>query len=227
MKKKILVLMLAVCSLMFAACGSKGMTIKDYLIEERETLYTAQDDLYTATFSSGMRENNYSFDGVKNEMVEFGIITIARQDSAPMANDTYSYTVKINDQTYSGTMQKSEVENSYSADIQAVAPADATVSVQVAFTGYSFNKEMINTSKDFSVDKTKAIAIADKALKQEIKQLTSDKNNKIEGVMKIVKDSSTAENNVYYWYVGVVSTNGDVLGVLVDTTNGNIIAKKV
>lgn len=227
MKKKILILILAICSLTLTACGNKELNLNDYLIEERQNLYTAQDSLYSATFSSGLREENYDFDGIKNNMVEFGIITLARLDCAPMSNDTYTYTIKINDQTYNGTLTKSEVDNSYSADIQVSAPTDAVVSVQVVFTGYSFNKEMVECSKNFSVDKQTALKIANKTLKPEIKELTSDKNNKIEAVMKIVKDSATTESNYYYWYVGVVSTNGDVVGVLVDASTGEIIAKKV
>lgn len=226
MKKKILILFLAICSLTLVACGNKGLTLKDYLIEERQTLYTAQDDLYTASFSSGMRENNYSFDGVKNDMVEFGIICFARTDSKTMAKDHYAYTVKINEQTYTGNLQQSELDNSYSADIQVCAPAGATVSVQIDFTGYTFNKEMANTTAEFAIDHNKALDIAGKELKQSMKNLSSDKNNKMEAVMKIVKDTST-EAGHYYWYVGVVSTNGDVLGVLVDSTTGEIIAKKV
>lgn len=229
MKKKtktILILFIAICTVFLTACGSKNLDLSNILIEERSNLYVAQDDVYTATFSSGLREENYNFDGIKNNMVEFGIITLARLDCAPMSNDTYNYTVKINDQTYTGQLQKSEVDNSYSADIQAAAPADAVVTVQVLFTGYSFNKEFVNTSANFAVDKDSAIEIANKELKSSINQLTADKNNKIEAVMKIVKDSST-EQNTYYWYVGIISTNGEMVGVLLDCATGNVIAKKV
>lgn len=227
MKKKILILLFAIFCIGLTACGSKNFDLSNYLIEERQNLYTAQDDLYTTTFSSGMREENYAFDGIKNNMVEFGIVSISRLDSAPMSNDTYAYTVKINDQTYTGELKKSETDNSYSADIQTIAPTDATVSVQIIFTGYSFNKEMVNCSSNFTVDKSSALKIANSNLKQNACELLSDKNTKIEAVMKIVKDSANTETNNYYWYVGIISTNGDVLGVLIDSANGNIIAKKV
>lgn len=227
MKKKLFILLLAICSLCLTACGNKELNLNDYLIEERQNLYIAQDDVYTVSFSSGMREENYNFDGIKNNMTEFGIVTISRIDSAPMGQLDYNYTVKIDDQTYTGTLAKSEVENSYAADIQVKASENATINVQIVFGSYSFNKEMVNTSSNFEVDCNKAIEIANQALKKDIKQLTSDKNNKIEAVMKIVKDTSSSNPSNYYWYVGVVSTNGEILGVLVDSSNGQIIAKKV
>lgn len=227
MKKKLFILLLAICSLCLTACGNKELNLNDYLIEERQNLYIAQDDVYTVSFSSGMREENYNFDGIKNNMTEFGIVTISRIDSAPMGQLDYNYTVKIDDQTHTGTLAKSEVENSYAADIQVKASENAKINVQIVFGSYSFNKEMVNTSSNFEVDCNKAIEIANQALKKDIKQLTSDKNNKIEAVMKIVKDTSSSNPSNYYWYVGVVSTNGEILGVLVDSSNGQIIAKKV
>ena len=84
---------------------------------------------------------------------------------------------------------------------------------------------MVNFSSNFTVDKSSALKIANSNLKQNACELLSDKNTKIEAVMKIVKDSANTETNNYYWYVGIISTNGDVLGVLIDSANGNIIAK--
>lgn len=228
MKKKILIfMMLAICLLSFSACGNADINLKDYLIEERNNLFYAEDDLYSATFSTGRREQNYGLDGTINEMVDFGVITLARLDNNPLADDTYTYTIKINDQTYTGFLEKSNYDNTYSIDIETSAPNDATVSIQITFTGYSFNQEMSNVSNNFSVDKDAALEIANSELKEDLNNITSDKNNKIEVLMKILKDYSNGEVKNYYWYIGIVSTNGDTLGILINASNGEIIAKKV
>ena len=44
---------------------------------------------------------------------------------------------------------------------------------------------------------------------------------------KLLKDFSNTELKTYYWYVGIVSTNGETLGILIDANSGDIIAKKV
>lgn len=219
--------MLAICLLSFSACGNTDINLKDYLIEERNNLFYAEDDLYSATFSSGRREQNYGLDGTINEMVDFGVITLARLDNNPLADDTYTYTIKINDQTYTGFLEKSNYDNTYSIDIETSAPNDATVSIQITFTGYSFNQEMSNVSNNFSVDKDAALEISNSELKEDLNNITSDKNNKIEVLMKILKDYSNGEVKNYYWYIGIVSTNGDTLGILINASNGEIIAKKV
>lgn len=228
MKKKILIfMMLAICLLSFSACGNADINLKDYLIEERNNLFYAEDDLYSATFSTGRREQNYGLDGTINEMVDFGVITLARLDNNPLADDTYTYTIKINDQTYTGFLEKSNYDNTYSIDIETSAPNDATVSIQITFTGYSFNQEMSNVSNNFGVDKDAALEIANSELKEDLNNITSDKNNKIEVLMKILKDYSNGEVKNYYWYIGIISTNGDTLGILINASNGEIIAKKV
>lgn len=228
MKKKILVFMLLAISLIsLTACGNTKINLADYLIEKRTSLYTAEDELYSVTFSSGTREQDYQLDGIINDMVDFGIITLSRLDNNPLANDTYTYTVQINDQTYTGFLEPSSVDNSYIADIGASAPSDASITVQITFTGYSFNKELTNTSNLFSVNGEKAIEIANEELKEELKNITSDKNTKIEVVMKNLKDYSNSEIKNYYWYIGVISTNGETLGILIDAGTGDVIAKKV
>lgn len=228
MKKKILILtMLAVFIFGLTACGKSSVNLQDYLIEERNNLFTAQDNLYSVTFSSGMREKNYNYDGKVDEKVEFGVLTLIRNDSNPLANDNYAYTITIDGEELSGVMEKSPVDNSYAVDIGKKVEDTAEINVSIKFTGYTFKQDLINTSKDFSVDKAAAIKLANKELKEDLKNITEDKNNKIEVVMKILKDFSNQDINRYYWYIGVISTNGETLGILIDTNSGDIIAKKV
>ena len=209
-----------------SACGKNKVSLNDYVIEQREHLYTACDDLYCVSFSTGMREKDYNFDGIKNEMTPFGVLTFSRCEKLPLANDTYSYIVTIGESSYSGFLEKNN-DNSYSADLEINTNGDESVSVQISFTGYTFKQDLENTSKSFQVDNATALEIANDELKENVEELLSDKNVKIEVVMKIMKDHSCDELKNYYWYVGIISTNGDTMGILIDANNGEIIAKKV
>ena len=209
------------------ACGKTNINLSDYLIEERNNLFTGHDNIYTVTLSSGIREKNYNYDGIVDEKVDFGVLTLMRNDANPLANDTYRYKIIINDEELSGTMEKSPIDNSYAVDIEKQVADDAVINVEITFTGYKFKQELVNTSNEFSVDKQAALKQANNELKNDIKNILSDKNNKIEAVMKILKDSSNQETNRYYWYVGIIATNGETLGILIDAHTGEIIAKKV
>ena len=59
MKKKIILFMVLALSIFTLTACKKATTfnLNDYLIEERNTLYTASDDLYCATLTSGYRES--------------------------------------------------------------------------------------------------------------------------------------------------------------------------
>ena len=226
--KKVLIFAMFVFSLVtFSACGSSKFDIQKHLIEKRENLFVASDNLYSVTFSTGMREKDYNLDGTVNELIPFGVLTLCRNDNNPLANDTYTYVVKIDDKSYTGFLEKNPTDNSYSADLEVSTTGKEVINTQISFTGYSFNQDMSNVTNDFEVDTNCALKIAEKTLKDEIKNITSNKNVKIEVVMKTVKDYSSSELKNYYWYVGVVSTNGDTLGVLIDVNSGEIIAKKV
>ena len=228
MKKKLLVLILLCCTIFsFTGCKKHEINLSDYLIEERNNLFTANDEVYSVNLSSGKREENYNFDGTVGNMVDFAVLTLVRNDNLPLANDNYSYLVKVNDNEYTGFLEKSPVDNSYVSDFGVEIPNDAQISVCISFTGYTFNKELVNTSNNFSVDKNSALNIANSELKEEIENILKDNNTKIEVVMKILKDYSVQDNPKYFWYIGTIATSGETLGILIDATNGDIIAKKV
>ena len=226
MRKKILIILVLMVSLVgLTACKTTEINLSDYVIEERNNLFSAQDDLYTVTLSSGMREENYDLDGEVGSLVPFGVITLARNDRTPLANDSYTYYLKVNDESFTGFLIQSPVDNTYSVDIGESIANDAVVEIQITFTGYSFNQPMACVSNDFSVNSTHALEIASQELQEDLQNVMSDSNVKIEVVMKIMKDYST-DSNSYYWYVGVISTNGDTLGILIDANTSEIIAKK-
>ena len=224
--KKLLILCATLLLGLFSlvGCATNNFNLNDYVIEQRENLFTASDELYNVSFSTGTREKDYNFDGVINEKVPFGVLTLSRNENLPLANDTYTYLVTINNKTYTGFLEKAN-NNSYSADLEVNTMGDEYVNVQISFTGYTFNKDLTNVSSNFEVDSSLALNIAEKELNQNIKNLL--KHNKIEVVMKLMKDYSSEELKNYYWYIGIISTDGNTLGILIDTNSGEIIAKKV
>ncbi len=226
-KKFITFILLLISAFSFAACGNAKVDLNKHLIEKRTTLFTAQDDVYSVSLSGGLREENYALDGHVNNLVNFAVLTLARNDSNPLANDTYTYAVTINETQHTGDLIKNPTNNTYSTDLEIEIPQDATINVKIRCTGYTFNQDLENTSQHFTVDSQKAIEMANKELAENVKNLTSNKNNKIEVVMKLLKDHSDSELKTYYWYVGVISTNGETLGVLLNANTGETIAKKV
>ena len=218
--------MFGLFAIILSACGTTNISLADYLIEHRNNLFTSSDNLYSVSFSTGLREKDYNFDGEISELIPFGILTLTRNDGQPLANDVYSYIVTIDGTAHSGYLEKS-TNNSFSADLEVNTTGKEEINVQISFTGYTYKQNLENTGSNFQVDSLTAIKVAENELKKELQNLLKDKNVKIEVVMKIMKDYSIKESKNYYWYVGIISTSGNTMGILIDAQNGDIIAKKV
>ena len=196
------------------------------MIEVRNNLFAGQDETFYATVCTGEREQEYALDGVVGERVPFGIVTIARLDNEMLKKDQYLFTLIINGENVTGSLEKSPYDNTYSADIEQVIADDAKVSIQLVIDGVNVSQDLTNVSASFTVDKDKAIEIACDELNNSIKTLSREKDNLSEAFVKILKDYS-GESNRYYWYIGIISPEGKTSGVLIDSASGDIVSKKV
>lgn len=223
--KKIICGLLLCCSVLLVGCGASNKKTADYIgnhiIESRNNLYMGQDDKYYATFCSGEREEPYDLDGVVNEKVPFGIVTLAKHDSSKLSNDEYIFTITINGESVSGTLLKSPYDNTYSADIEKAVDDNAEISLEVNINGTAFSQNLYNENKNFEVNQAKAIEIASKELSSALEDMST-----AEAMIKILKDYS-GENNRYFWYVGLVGDDGKTAGVLIDAHTGEIVSVKL
>ncbi len=228
MRKILCILAVMTCGVVFVACGGKKSetNFNNHLIEVRNNLFAGEDSTYYATVCTGEREQDYALDGVVNSLVPFGIVTLARLDNERLNMDEYPFTLVVNGENITGSLEKSPYDNTYSADIEQVIADDAEIMLQVVVDGTNFSQTLNNVSSNFAIDKDKAISIACNELKDSIKNLSKEKENFSEAFVKILKDYS-GESNRYYWYIGIISPEGKTSGILIDTNTGDIISKKV
>lgn len=228
MKKILCILAVLCCVVGLTACGGKKNEIdfNEHLIEIRNNIFAGQDESFYATVCTGEREQDYALDGVINELVPFGIVTMSRFDNERLNADSYPFTLVINGESVNGSLEKSPYDNTYSADIEQVIADDAEVVLQVVVDGVSFNQTLSNISKDFAVSKQDAINLACETLKSSIKNLSREEGSYSEGFVKILKDYS-GETDKYYWYIGIISPDGQTSGVLIDASTGSVVSKKL
>lgn len=230
MKKILCILSIVLCGVVMVGCGGgskKNETnFNNHLIEIRNNLFAGQDETLYATVCTGEREQDYALDGVVNELIPFGIVTLARLDNEALNAEQYPFTLVVNGENVTGTLEKSPYDNTYSADIEQVIADDATLTLQLVVDGTNFSQDLTNVSKDFVVSKDRAITIACEELGDSIKNISKEEGTASEAFIKILKDYS-GESNRYYWYVGIISPEGKTSGVLIDTNSGDVISKKV
>ena len=223
-------LVLVVASISFVGCKEQTKeavdNINNHIIESRNIIFAGSDDNFYATFCVGEREEPYGLDGVVNNKVPFGIVTFAKSDNKLLEEEDYEFTIFINGEEVKGRIEKSPYDNTYSADIGRSVDDNAEISLNVEADGKSFSETLFNESKNFQISRERAIEIAGEGLKNEIAEMLKVEDNSCEAMVKILKDYS-GETNRYFWYVGMVCSNGKTAGILIDVNTGEIISKKL
>lgn len=223
-------LVLVVVTVSFYGCKKKAEVVVDninnHIIESRNAIFAGANDNFFATFCVGEREEPYALDGVVNEKVPFGIVTFSRRDNKALLENSYPFSLTINGEAITGELEKSPYDNTYSADIGQSVGDDAEISLTVNGENITFNETLFNESKNFQVSQAQAISIAGEELKDVISEMLNAEDNSCEAMVKIMKDYSS-DSNKYYWYVGMVCSNGKTAGILIDTNSGEVISKKV
>jgi hypothetical protein len=72
----------------------------------RYGVFDSECEDYSVIFTYGMREKPYAPDGISNTKIEFGIISVIFNEKIE-DDETVYYSLKINDNVTSGTLEKS------------------------------------------------------------------------------------------------------------------------
>ncbi|MDD4350847.1 MAG: hypothetical protein PHP83_01485 [Clostridia bacterium] len=226
MKKKIFTLILLALITVAFGCKANNLMLQKHLIERRDNLFLYNDSTYCASFYTGEREEPYELDGEVNELVEFGIIIFYAHNQYKLSAESYPFELHVNDEIFTGNLERNDSDKTYSIDIEKTAPADAVVTLKVALPSANFEQTLVNVSKDFVITQNQAIKIAGEELSSVLKDILKSNKN-VEVIVKMLKDFSDSESTKYYWYVGIVSSDGTTAGILIDTQTGEIISKKL
>lgn len=225
--KKIVIAFSAVFLVSFMIFLFSGCTSNNYnnLISDiRYGVFDAECEEYSVTFTYGLREKPYSPDGIVNEKVEFGIISVLFTGSIN-SKETVYYSIKINDNVTSGTLEKSPYTNQYMADIGKLCSDTDTISIEV-YIGEATDITAValkNKSADWKIDHEKALSKGIDALSAEINTLTKNKFT-YEIQVKILNEQET-NFGVYFWSFTLLSSDGGRYNVVFDIETGDILLK--
>lgn len=226
MKKKLFFCVL--CGLLcfgfvFYGCSSNVLALSESRVSDmRSNYFEGQTASWYVSFSSGLRESPYTLDGVSENTVEFGVVTILGKSSQSSANLTY--TVSINDLEYSGEFEASPFDDTYAGDIcKNVSNADV-IFITVSDGGSAETASMTCASCDFTVSAEQALELAVSEVQTELKTMSDSQS--FEVYVKIVADITQAVPEKY-WFVMFLSADGDSISVLINPETGECEIKKV
>lgn len=208
----------------FCGCGiSVEELTKNYLAELHNHYFVGSTQNFRVSMWSGTREEPYEPNGVRENLVDFCVLSVV-----PIGDvNTFGlgYTVEINDKTYNGEFEQSPFDRSLAADLETQISDTDSIFVYIIVDGVSEISKMECISCDFAINNVAALNIAAENIGENILTLADNGNKSIEGYCKII---STDRNlGVYFWYVRFINTDGDDIAIVIDTTSGEIMAKKL
>lgn len=178
--------------------------------------FSLKVDRYFAECYFGLRENNFEYDGISTEKVEYGIFKInlyGNNDYAKKIN----VNIKINNNEKIYILEKNPFDNTFMCDIGKIYSDEDTIEILVENVDDDYNT-MQSISADWKINHNLALKNGFNYLKKFIFQ---NKNN-CECYLTIIYNNGDAETS-YFWAFKVITTNSKSKLVVITPDNGDIV----
>ena len=225
MKIRYLFSILPICLVfLLSGCTASAEEIaKNNLAEIHYNYFTGSTQNFKVSMWSGVREEPYETNGIRESLVDFCVISVVPQNN--VSTFGLSYTVEINSKTYNGEFEQSPFDKTLAADLEIQLNESDSIFAYIIVDGVTEISKMECISKNFGINSTQALDIAIKNYSQEILTLSNNGKISLEGYCKII---STDKNlGVYFWYIRFVNVDKKEISMVIDTNTGEIVAKKL
>ena len=146
--KKCLFLLIFICFL-FNGCSSflQGKCTRK-ISEYRSCLFYFKGENFIATFTSGKREKDFLYNGIKTRLVPFGVISIKYLSNFDI-KESRDYMLLIDSRQYNGKLEYNPIDGTFVADICKEVTKDSDIYLRIWGGGTNDQAEMVCISKDW------------------------------------------------------------------------------
>lgn len=199
--------------------GNNGQVCKYFenVSEYRKNLFVCKNANYLVTLTSGERESDYAMNGVKSNLVDFGVVTVKFEKA--FAGSKLQFELKIDKDTYTGEFEINPYDNTFVYDIGKQVSDSSSVSLYLVDIDEKINLECL--SKDWKVNYKQALKVFEDKHEKEIAESLKDK--KLQGEIYIKTVAEDANLNDIYWYIMLITENGEMYASLISVTTGQIM----
>jgi hypothetical protein len=218
--------LLIVSPIVFFACSqvTTSKVFENAISEIDETFFYAKNSEFVFNFISGKRENDFSQNGRKTELIDFGVLTLKPINKQVYKNLTFEMTV--NENIFKGTFELNPIDNSLVFDIKTKAKVDDIVNVTIKTSVVSTTIIMQNVMDKKSLKQKDAIKKTKKEFKNLIKQKTI--NGKLDGEISVrILINSESEKLEVAYYITLIDIDSNLSFLLIDANAKQILAKQI
>ncbi len=138
--KKILVFLLLILSLFNLGCNSKLNSVTNNISELQLTYYIYEDNDYTISVISGIREKDYVLDGVSTESKDYCVLMLEQTNF----KEINSVNIRINGKDNLITPLLNPYNNNYVYDLEIPLSSDNLISVSFDDKFFSLENLAVN-----------------------------------------------------------------------------------
>ena len=224
MKKKFLILSLTLiifcASLILIGCGTSNLNVKNNISDIRTGIFDGNNNEYFASLVYGEREQPYREDGISNNRVEFGIISVSFSEK--QTKTSFHFKLVLENETIEGELEKNPYSKEFMADIGKKIDKESQIKLIVFINESESETTLTKKSINFKIDANTALKIGENCLKNEI--IDMGKKNQCEFYLKIISDNNIAKEK-YFWMFSVVSKDGEKHNAIFSTDSDEILVK--
>ena len=218
-----LVLFIA-CIVMISCTDTNYIAIQNSLSEERKNIFIGETEDYVVNFMSGRREKDYIINGYNTELIDFGVVTFVIKNDI-LKECSLKCVIEINGKKYEESLEENPFDGSFVADIKTTAENYQHIIVTLNTDSYEKKCELKNLNSEWNINYKRALEIAYKNNKRQLKKQINNGEFEGEVYIKILNNTSVSKDN-YLWYVNFVCKNGKNYACIIDTDSDKILAKR-
>ena len=203
-------------ALVFLGSCSKKIDYFDYVSELRSNVLVASKNNLSLAVYATEKETPYAADGIKRETTPRAEIYL----TAPTGVESYDISFTYEGKEYGGDMSFDNVklEYFYSCSLDLSAAAEIVFTVAFDETTAELTAASVRTEETLS---PRDILNKVKTAESETFNSMTDRNGLAgEIYMRLIYEDAP------YYYVGIIDREGRILALLVDSTEGKILAKR-
>ena len=214
--KKFLSAILILTCLFFASSCNSGVNLSEYVSQVRIACFKGENNNFSVTAYSEMREYPLKSDGYVGEMSNYIILKITPTSDENMLINDLSADFLL-DKQYSVPLAYRAEAESYVANIKVSDLPVSGFTVTVSYGGQSENIVLSKVGGN-AITTDKALSVAASYKKKLIDELVGD-NKYFEIMIRVMIESDTL-----YYYVGIVET--EYTTALLISSDGKVLAEK-
>jgi len=202
---------------------SKGLVqdLNNNISEVREFVVFGERENIMATLTCGYREDVYKIDGVSNNLIPFGVITVF-VDGSYWNNKNVEYNLFVGTEKYSGFFEVNPFDESYVVDLKKIVDRNQNILLEV-ICGYDKTSiKLHNVDDNWKMKSRDCLNVVAKHYKNELKSFYKKGNFEGEVYIKILNNKPHL--NQFYYYVSIIGRDGKSINMVMSPVTSEILA---